>query len=67
MSNLRKNQIRIAWWAMRITVYVFLGFYFTFDSTNYPHKVTDIIGIGLLILGIVDTFFLFKGLKPKEK
>jgi uncharacterized membrane protein HdeD (DUF308 family) len=60
MNKVKKNRIRIAWWVMRLTVYVFLGFYFTFDSTNYPDSMSNVIGIALLVIGVIDTFWLFK-------
>ena len=65
MGNVKQNRIRIAWWVMRLTVYVFLGFYFTFDSTNYPDGLSDVIGISLLVIGIIDTFWLFKKISEK--
>ena len=67
MSTLRKNQIRITWWIMRLVVYTFLGFYFTFDQTNYPERTTDIIGIALLLIGILDTIWLFRRIGKKEE
>ena len=65
MGNVKQNRMRIAWWVMRLTLYVFLGFYFTFDSTNYTDGMTDILGIGLLIIGVIDTFWLFKKISAK--
>lgn len=65
MGNVKQNRMRIAWWVMRLTLYVFLGFYFTFDSTNYPNGMTDILGIGLLVIGVIDTFWLFKKISAK--
>ena len=60
MNKVKRNRIRIAWWVMRLTVYVFLGFYFTFDTTRFESQIINIIGISLFVIGILDTFWLFK-------
>ena len=66
MSKTKLHRNQITWWVMRLTAYLFIGLYFTFDEVNYPGVSIDLIGISLLLIGIVDSLWLLKRINRRN-